>query len=164
MTKSSSENIAAENLKRQDFNYYLPKYSSRVGKETKVKILFPRYIFVSIELQWHCVMNTKGITRLILTNENKPAKIADRIIDNFKAREDNKGLITLPSPPKFSQGEKVRVVNGPFCDRLGMYDGMRPDERARVLIELLGQSVPIELDERDLASVVTNAVAVESRG
>src|SRR5258707_14950957 len=104
MCKSSSENIAAENLKRQDFNFYLPKYLSRVGKETKIKILFPRYIFVQIDLQWYAIKNTKGITRLILTNENKPAKIADKIIDNFKAREDSRGLITLPQPPKFRPG------------------------------------------------------------
>lgn len=160
MTKSASEHIAQFNLKRQNFETYLPKYLTMIGKEIKVKVLFPRYIFVRVELQWHSINGTRGVTRLIM-NETKPAQISDKIISGLKSREDSKGLITLPSQPKFSPGQTVRVVNGSFLDYLAIYDGMRPNERVRVLIQMLGQIVPVELDEKDLVSVVSKGDKVE---
>jgi len=156
ITKPNNENRAEVNLVRQGYLTYLPKYLSKVGKEIKVKILFPRYIFVRIEDQWHRINNTFGISRVLLNNESKPAVVSDKIIDNLKLKEDNKGLISLPEPPKFKQGESVRVANGSFSGYRALFDGMRPNERARVLIEMLGQQVSIELDERDLVSVVTS--------
>jgi transcriptional antiterminator RfaH len=154
MTKSSSEHIAQHHLRRQGFETYLPKFISRVGKETKVKVLFPRYIFVHISLQWHAITGTRGITRLIM-NQTTPSIVNNRIIDNLMKREDSKGFIVLDEPPKFRIGEKVRVVNSAFQGYLGVYDGMRDHDRSRVLIDLLGQSVPVELDDCDLAPVVT---------
>jgi transcription elongation factor/antiterminator RfaH len=155
VTKPSGENRASLNLTRQGYLSYLPKYLSRVGKEIKVKILFPRYIFVLIESQWHTINSTFGVSRLILNNESKPAIVQDRIIDDLKMKENDQGFISLPEPPKFSRGENVRVVNGSFVGYSGLYDGMRDRERARILINLLGQQVRVELDEKDLASVVT---------
>lgn len=154
MTKSSSENLAKHHLERQGFITYLPRYMSRVGKEIKVKVLFPRYIFVFIEMQWHCIHGTRGVTRLLM-RESTPAVVPDRIINDLKTKESN-GLILLPAPPKFQLGEKVRVANGSLSGYFGIYDGMRSSERARILIELLGQVVPVVLDENDLAAVAVN--------
>lgn len=154
MTKSCSENITQFNLNRQEFETYLPKYLIKVGKEFKIKILFPRYIFVKIKLQWHSINGTRGIIRLIM-NETKPAQISERIIHDLKSREDSKGMIVLPSAPKFTSGQAVRVVKGPLEGYIGLYEGMRPNERIRVLIQMLGQTVPIELDEKDLMAVAS---------
>lgn len=155
MTKSSSENLAQYHLKRQGFITYLPKYLSRVGKEIKVKTLFPRYIFVLVELQWHQINGTRGITRLIM-GEGRPAAVPDKIIASLKMKEDSKGLISLPEPPKFRIGERVRVVRSALEGYDGLVDGMRPNERVRVLIEMLGQKVPVELEEGDLALAVAS--------
>lgn len=151
MTKSSSENLAKHHLERQGFVTYLPRYLTRVGKEMKVKVLFPRYIFVRIELQWHCIHGTRGVTKLLM-RESSPAVVPERIIKDLKMKEDIKGLITLPAPPKFQAGERVRVANGSLSGYLAIYDGMRSSERVRILISMFGQQVPIELDERDLVS------------
>lgn len=154
ISKPGNENRAIVNLKRQGYDYYLPKYLSRIGKETKIKILFPRYIFVQIEQQWHQINSTFGISRLILGNDGKPAIVHDKIISDLKMREDKTGLISLPETSKFQKGQGVRVVTGPFDGYSGLYDGMRPNDRVRVLIEMLGQTVQIELAEKDLAPVV----------
>jgi|SRR5882672_8865014 len=158
ITKPNNENRAEINLARQGFISYLPKYLSKIGKEIKVKILFPRYIFIRIEDQWHRINSTFGVSRILLNNESRPAVVPDKIIDNLKLKEDAKGLISLPDPPKFRQGESIRVVNGSFSGYRALYNGMRPNERSRVLIEMLGQQVPVELDECDLApmAVVSN--------
>jgi len=158
ITKPNNENRAELNLARQGFIIYLPKYLSKIGKEVKVKILFPRYIFVRIENQWHRINSTFGVSRLLLNNESKPAVVSDKIIDNLRLKEDNKGLISLPDPPKFRQGEKVRVVNPSFEGYDAIYDGMRPNERARILIKMLGQQVQVELDEKDLIPMAVASV------
>lgn len=156
MTKSSSEHLAQHHLGRQGFTTFLPKFITNVGKDLKIKVLFPRYIFVWIELQWSVINSTRGVTRLIM-NESKPAVVPTRIIESLMKRQNSKGLITLSEQPKFALGEKVRVVNNTMEGYIAVYDGMRPNERARVLLELLGQVVPVELDERDLAPVVTSS-------
>jgi len=158
ITKPNNENRAEVNLARQGYLTYLPKYLSKIGKEIKVKILFPRYIFVRVEDQWHRINSTFGVSRILLNNESRPAIVPDKIIDNLKLKEDQRGLISLPEPPKFKLGEKVRVVNQSFDGYDAIYDGMRPNERARVLIKMLGQQVQVELDEKDLVPMAVASV------
>lgn len=153
ISKPGNENRAVINLQRQGYIPYLPKYLSRVGKDIKVKILFPRYLFVQIDKQWHSINSTFGVSKVMLGNDGKPAMVSDKVISDLKMREDNKGLISLPEPPKFRHGDKVAVVKGPLQGYNGLFDGMRPNERVRVLIEMLGQTVPVEVDEKDLTAV-----------
>jgi transcriptional antiterminator RfaH len=154
-TKPVREHGAAENLIRQGYEIYLPKYIARIGKEFKVKILFPRYIFVKIVDQWHSINGTFGINRLIITNENKPAVVPDEVIQELKSREDKKGLITLPQSGRFKQGENVKLAEGAFEGYIGLYDGMRDADRARVLIDLLGRKVTVEVSEKALTAVAS---------
>ena len=154
MCKANSEAIAQHHLGRQGYETYLPRFIQKIGNETKIKVLFPRYIFVRIELQWHVIRSTRGVTKLIM-REATPALLPDKIIDNLKKRED-KGFVMLEEPPKFSVGEKVRVVNSALFGYIGIYQGMKDTERARVLIEFLGQKVPVELDEKDLVCAVAS--------
>jgi transcriptional antiterminator RfaH len=156
ISKPGNENRAVVNLERQGYTSYLPKYISMVGKSSKIKILFPRYLFVQIEGQWHSINSTFGISRIILGHDSTPAVVPNRIIDDLKMREDSKGFVSLPQPPKFAHGERVRVVKGALEGYTGLFDGMRPNDRVRVLIEMLGQVVPAELDERNLAPAVAS--------
>lgn len=152
MTKSSSENIAKHHLERQDYKVYLPKFIFRNGKETKIKVLFPRYIFVFIELKWYSILGTRGVTKLLM-KESTPAIVPDKIIENLMKREDSKGFISLDEPSKFKPGEKIRIANNSLFGYVGIYQGMKDRERARVLIEILGQSVPVDLQECDLEPI-----------
>ncbi len=153
MTKPNCEKLAQVNLERQGLLTYLPVFLTKVGKVIRVKTLFPRYIFVQIEDQWHSINSTFGVSRLILTNENKPAVLPDKIIEELKAREDGKGHIALTPLPKFNPGENVRLAQGAFEGYTGIYEGMSGPERSKILIELLGRKVSIVVDETHLAAV-----------
>ena len=157
ITKPGSENRAVLNLERQGYVTYLPKYTSLAGGKAKIKMLFPRYLFIKIENQWHSINSTFGVSRIILGYDGKPSVVPDKIISDLKMREDSKGLILLPVAPKFCQGERVRVVKGALEGYIGLFDGMRPNDRVRILIDMLGQTVPTELDEGDLASAVVSS-------
>ena len=83
----------------------------------------------------------------------KPARVADQIIDDLRKRERN-GLIELPKRPGLKPGDQVRILQGPFAGRLGLYAGMRPHERVLVLLALLGRQQRVELPKCDVEAVV----------
>jgi len=46
----------------------------------------------------------------------------------------------------------VRILNGPFADRVGLYYGMKPHERIEVPLSLLGDSQRVTLPESDVGA------------
>ena len=156
-TQINAEAKAARNLLRQGFEIYLPHYLKRRSHARKVeKIaapLFPRYMFVRIDLatqRWRSVQSTYGVSHLVL-NGSDPAPVAGEVIQALKAREDASGYVTLEQRPKFAIGEKVRVLAGVFADNLGLFDGMADRDRVAILLELLGRKVRVSL-EADLVA------------
>ena len=156
-TQVNAEAKAARNLLRQGFEIYLPHYLKRRSHARKVEKvaapLFPRYMFVRIDLatqRWRSVQSTYGVSHLVL-NGSDPAPVAGQVIDALKAREDASGYVTLEQRPKFAIGEKVRVLAGVFADNLGLFDGMADRDRVAILLELLGRKVRVSL-EADLVA------------
>lgn len=152
VTKPNFEAIAAENLQRQRFEHYLPLCLERKpNKPPQVRPLFPRYMFVDIQpaQDWYPIRSTRGVARLLM-NDNGPQEMPSTEIAKLIKRHDEKGLVKLEQPPKFESGTQVRTSYGPFADRVLIYDGMTGADRCRVLAELLGQKVKIEMDERQL--------------
>jgi transcription antitermination factor NusG len=88
-----AEAKAARNLLRQGFEIYLPRYLKRRSHARKIEKvaapLFPRYMFVSIDIatqRWRSVQSTYGVSHLVL-NGSDPAPVAGPIIEQLKARE-----------------------------------------------------------------------------
>ena len=151
-TQVNGEAKAAQNLLRQDYQIYLPRYLKRRRHARKVdfvaKPLFPRYMFVRIDLatqRWRSVQSTYGVSHLVL-NGSDPAPVAGQVIYALKAREDASGYVTLEQRPKFAIGEKVRVLAGVFADNLGLFDGMADRDRVAILLDLLGRKVRVSIE------------------
>lgn len=149
MTRPQYEAIAEVNLTRQGYVNYVPKFQSKqANKPSVIKPLFPRYIFIFIEQFWSSIMGTRGISRVLL-GDNGPATLPDSVITGLKAREHN-GLVSLTQPPKFQPGQRVKTDTGPLTGHLLIYEGMSTHDRVRVLADLLGRKVLIELPEKTL--------------
>jgi transcriptional antiterminator RfaH len=151
-TQINAEAKAARNLLRQGFEIYLPRYLKRRSHARKIEKvaapLFPRYMFVNIDIatqRWRSVQSTYGVSRLVL-NGSDPSPVAGAIIDQLKAREDANGFVKLDQRPKFAIGEKVRVVAGVFAENLGLFDGMADRDRVAILLELLGRKVRVSIE------------------
>jgi transcription antitermination factor NusG len=71
-------------------------------------------------------------------NGGGPARVADSVIDEIRARERN-GLIEL-TERRLRRGDRVRVLAGPLRGLDGLYDGMRGHERCAILLSLFGSS------------------------
>ena len=151
-TQVNGEAKAAENLRHQGFESYLPRYLKRRCHARKVdfaaKPLFPRYMFVAIDMatqRWRSVQSTFGVSRLV-SNGDAPAMVPDGVISALKAREDAKGFVKMDAAPAFVPGDKVRVLAGAFMDNAGLFNGMADHDRVSILLEMLGRQVRVLLD------------------
>ena len=155
-THPHGEAKASLHLRRQSFAVYLPRYLKQRRHARRIeKIaapLFPGYLFVSIDLatqRWLSIDSTFGVTRLV-RHDDRPAAVPQHVIDVLKHREDAGGFVQLDRRPRFSPGDKIRVVGGAFCDSVGLYEGLSSRERVAILLELLGRKVRIVLDSETI--------------
>ena len=151
-TQVNGEAKAAENLRRQDYAIYLPRYLKRRRHARKVdfiaKPLFPRYMFVAIDIatqRWRSVQSTVGVSRLV-TNGDEPAAVPEGVVNALRAREDAKGFVNMDAGPAFAPGDKVRVLAGAFIDNAGLFHGMADHDRVSILLDMLGRKVRVLLD------------------
>src|SRR5205814_7148871 len=132
-----AESKAAMHLGRQGFEVYLPRYRKQRRHARRIDVvaapLFPRYLFVSINLgaqRWHSIKSTTGVTRLV-GNGDEPGMVSPEIIEGLRDREDADGFVLLQQRSRFSPGDKVRINNGAFCDCLGLYEVISGTDRSR---------------------------------
>ncbi len=151
-TQVNAEAKAARNLIRQGFEIYLPRYLKRRSHARKVEKvaapLFPRYLFVQVDMEtqrWRSIQSTFGVSRLV-TNGSDPAPVAREVVRVLRAKEDQSGFIAMDPRPSFAVGEKVRILAGAFADIVGLFDGLGDRERVAVLLDLLGQKVRVSMD------------------
>jgi transcriptional antiterminator RfaH len=151
-TQVNGEAKAAQNLLRQDFEIYLPRYLKRRRHARKIDFvarpLFPRYMFVAIDMatqRWRSVQSTFGVSRLVC-NGDEPAVVPDGVVGALRAREDAKGFVKMDARPAFSPGDKVRVLAGAFMDNAGLFNGLADHDRVSILLDMLGRKVRVLLD------------------
>jgi transcriptional antiterminator RfaH len=151
-TQVNGEAKAAQNLLRQGYEIYLPRYVKRRRHARKVdfvaKPLFPRYLFVAIDMatqRWRSIQSTFGVSHLV-SNGDDPAVVPEGVVPALKAREDTKGYVKLDAAPAFAPGDKVRVLAGAFMDNAGLFNGMADHDRVSILLDMLGRKVRVVLD------------------
>ena len=157
-THPNAENKAVAHLRRQGFVTYLPRYLKRRRHARRVDVvsapLFPRYLFVEIDIavqRWRSIYSTIGVSQLICTGDT-PTPVSNQVVTLLKDREDAAGFIQLGYRPQFRVGDKIRVLDGVFCDCLGLYDGMSDRDRVTILLDLLGRKVRVLVDAECVAA------------
>jgi transcriptional antiterminator RfaH len=146
-TRPNGEELAAQHLKRQGFSTYLPRRLTMRRharkQERVIRPLFPRYLFVGLELgaqRWRSVHSTVGVSRLVCRGDDPapvPAGVVERLID----QQDENGCIRLA--PSFRAGDRVRIREGAFADLVGLYEEITDSQRVTLLLDLLGRQVRV---------------------
>lgn len=144
---------ASMQLHNQGFETYLPLYKklSRHARKTReVKApLFPRYFFIELDLnvdRWRCVNSTRGVSSLVMTNPLAPQFVSQEVIENLRSQEDNDGLVSLASLELFKQGDQVRIIEGPFKDRVAIFKKMSDQHRVEVFLNFLNKDVCMQIE------------------
>lgn len=132
-------------LRQQGFRPFLPQMiktvkHARMLRNVKAPV-FPGYIFVAFAQmrdRWQSVSSTRGVRRLIMTNERPtavPQGLAEAFIDACVVdgffRFDG-GLVV---------GQSVRVVRGPFVELIGCIERIDANGRVKILLDIMGSEV-----------------------
>ena len=148
-TQPNYEGRAEVNLQRQGFATYLPRYqrTRRHARktETVVRPLFPRYMFVALDLardRWRAIQSTFGVSHLVLAGE-EPLALASGVVDEIRAREGNDGIVKLGLPAGVGVGSRIRLIDGIFEDARGVIERIADDRRVAILLQLLGREVRV---------------------
>ena len=112
-------------------------------KITVTPPLFPGYLFVWVVRGWWDARWSPGVVRLIMDGL-LPARVPDAVISEIRSRERD-GLIELPKLRGLTPGMRVKVLQGPLQDQIGLLAALRPHERVLVLLQLLGGQQRVEL-------------------
>lgn len=144
------QRVEAMGLKGKILDIVVPtvkKIEVRSGKKQKVdEKLFPGYLLVKMVLtddSWLTVRTTSGITSFVGIG-NKPTSLPKREVQAILK------FMKMESPKfktKFSVGEAVKIIDGPFADFLGTVDEIDEKKgKVKVLVSIFGRETPVELD------------------
>jgi transcription antitermination factor NusG len=152
----SQREHAVRLLLMRKYDTYLPQIKTR----ERVIPLLPTYLFVGLsEWRWS-VRWTPHVVKLLIPVGQHVQFIED-FVTYIRKREHN-GFVKLPnSARQIRKGQQVRIIRGSFEGKIGLYEGMSGHDRERVLLELLGQAVPVELPGKDIQPL--NVVVGQSR-
>jgi len=117
------------------------------GKKSKVtEKVFPGYILIRMVLDddsWLVVRTTEGVTGFVGAGL-KPTPISEKEVDaimKFVQQEQPK------FKSKFSVGEAVKIIEGPFADFLGTINSINEESgKVTVLVSIFDRETPVELD------------------
>ncbi len=150
-THPRGEDIAVENLLRQGFEVFFPRYLKRRSHARRIEDvpapLFPRYIFMAFDVAqagWRVVRSTRGVIDLV-RNRQEPAPVPETIIAEIRKRQDEGGFVTVARQAKFGRGDRITIDAGPFASHEAIFETMRDNERVVALLSLLGRQVVLNV-------------------
>jgi len=147
---SLRQRVETMNLSDKIFEILIPTqdtFQIRAGKKLPVtEKIFPGYMLVKMDLDdqsWLTARTTQGVTGFVGVG-NKPTPISGEEVKTIQQ------FMSLEAPKfkaKFSQGEAVKIIDGPFADFLGTIETLDEDKgKLRVLVSIFGRETPVELD------------------
>ena len=119
-----------------------------VQKE-KIKKIFPGYILVEMVMTdeaWFVVRNTPGVTGFIGSSGKgaKPTPLQTFEVENIL---HSMGMAKMDTNAKLAEGEKVKIIDGPFVGMSGTIESIDADNGlANVLVDLFGQETSVEVE------------------
>ena len=159
-TYSGHENKVAETLKQRAETLNLTDKIIAVLIPTQEKIqikrgqrktvnekMFPGYMLVCMELtddSWLAVRTTQGVTGFVGIG-TKPTPLPKHEVEAIQQ------FVGQPNATQYkidlSEGEAVKIVDGPFNDFLGTVSAISEEKgKVEVLVNIFGRETPVELD------------------
>lgn len=150
-TQHQAEHTALRHLGYQGYEAYLPLIRCQSVKGVRrIEPLFERYIFIRETAQWRSINGTRGIVALF-THGDVPVFAREFEVERFREAENDLGYIDPYSHRSFTAGQSVSPRSGAWTGQIGKFIGMTSTERCRVLFELLGNKVSVEMRVSALA-------------
>jgi transcription termination/antitermination protein NusG len=158
---SGFENRVLKTLKERIVNHNMTEFFAEImvpeesvvanvngKKRTMKKKFFPGYVLIKMimtEKTWHLVKDTDKITGFIGGTKDKPAPISD---DEAAAMTASlaEGFKRTRSVANFSEGDSVKVIEGPFASFVGVVETISDKGKVKVQVSIFGRPTPVELE------------------
>lgn len=154
-TKHQHEKTVSEMVTAKGYEVFLPLYESTRKWRDRQKVLsmplFPGYVFVRGAIERRLpVLSTPGV-HMIVSSGERVATIPEEQIDAI--RRTVNGPYRVEPCPYFRCGEKVRVMRGSLEGVEGVLSRQKNRYRLILSVEMLSQSVAVEIDALDVIPV-----------
>jgi transcription antitermination factor NusG len=154
-TRHQHERVVADVLLAKGFEVYLPLYESMRRWKDRNKLislpLFPCYVFLRGDTERRSqVVTTPGV-HMILYNGERVATIPEAEIEAIQKTLD--GNLQVEPHPYLKCGERVRVIRGSLEGVEGILVRKKSICRLVLSVEMLAQSVAVEIDATDVEKV-----------
>jgi transcription antitermination factor NusG len=161
-TRHQHEKVVADTLAGKGFEVFLPLYESLRRWKDRQKLLslplFPCYVFVrGVHERRLPVMTTPGV-HMILSHGERMATVRDDEIEAIRRTVD--GHFRVEPHPFLRCGERVRVTRGSLQGIEGILTRKKNLCRLVLSVEMLAQSVGVEIDACDVEPVAPGTVAM----
>ncbi len=158
---SGFENRVLKTLKERIVNHSMTEYFAEIlvpeesvvanvngKKRTMKKKFFPGYVLVKMIMNdktWHLVKDTDKITGFIGGTKDKPMPISDEEALAMTASLAE-GFKRTRSVANFSEGDSVKVIEGPFTSFVGVVENISDKGKVKVQVSIFGRPTPVELE------------------
>lgn len=158
---SGFENRVLKTLKERIVNHSMTEYFAEImvpeesvvanvngKKRTMKKKFFPGYVLIKMimtEKTWHLVKDTDKITGFIGGTKDKPMPISDEEATAMTASLAE-GFKRTRSVANFSEGDSVKVIEGPFASFVGVVENISDKGKVKVQVSIFGRPTPVELE------------------
>lgn len=158
---SGFENRVLKTLKERIVNHSMTEHFAEImvpeesvvanvngKKRTMKKKFFPGYVLIKMVMNdktWHLVKDTDKITGFIGGTKDKPMPISDEEAASMTASLAE-GFKRTRSVANFSEGDSVKVIEGPFASFVGVVENISEKGKVKVQVSIFGRPTPVELD------------------
>lgn len=124
-------------------------------KRTIKKKFFPGYVLIKMimtEDTWHLVKDTDKITGFVGGTKDKPAPISDEEAA-YMTNQAKDGFKRTKSSVDFTEGESVKVIEGPFASFVGTVEAVNEKGKLKVSVSIFGRPTPVELETSQVEKI-----------
>lgn len=146
---------AKASLDRQGYTAFMPYQRvtrrNRKGLQNSLRPLFPGYLFLSGPengMNWRAISYSRGVRRILSTPSGQPAELPLDFVTGLSRLTDEQGRVKAAAT--FNAGDNVRVVGGPMAGWAATVLDLSDLDRVRLLLDMMGRKVPVEIAIRDL--------------
>lgn len=162
-TRHQHEKSICEMLEAKGFEVFLPLYESTRRWKDRRKVLslplFPCYVFVRGAHERRLpVLTTPGV-HMIISRGERVATVPEEEIEAI--RRIVLGQLSVEPHPFLRCGERVRVVRGSLEGVEGVLTRKKNMYRLVLSVEMLAQSVSVEIDALDVVPVIQRSVVAQ---
>ena len=152
-TKPQKERFLTTFLAQWDVETFLPEIVRPTARTGGNDLLFPTYLFCQMDSQspkWPIVRWAPGLS-YFLSTDGQPTGVPDSLIEYLQERVQrwNGGEFHH----RWTAGERVPVIRGPFAGLEGIFQSYIPARRrGQILLEVVGRLALVEIPEWDLGT------------